>query len=113
MVHGNSNDRIKKQEMERFNGKLVRLYEAELLCYMRIKRAFTKEDKPDDVVLDGIIVSFELNKNTGRLVIDTKKASTIKAFVEYEELQVISESELAGIARACFDVALYKAGVIS
>lgn len=102
--------------MERFNGKLVKLYEVhgeftELLCYMRIKRAFTKED--NDVVLDGIIVSFELNKNTGRLVIDTKKASTIKAFAEYEELQVISESELAGIAQACFDVALYKAGVIS
>lgn len=104
--------------MERFNGKLVRLYEvhgefAELLCYMRVKRAFTKEDKPDDIVLDGIIISFELNKNTGRLVLDTKKASTIKTFAEYEELQVISESELAGIAQACFDVALYKAGVIS
>lgn len=102
--------------MERFNGKLVRLYEvhgefAELLCYMRIKRAFTKKD--NDVVLDGIIVSFKLNKNTGQLVIDTKKASTIKVFAEYEELQVISESELAGIAQACFDVALYKAGVIS
>ena len=101
--------------MERFNGKLVRLYEvhgefAELLCYMRVKRAF---NKPDDVVLDGTIVSFELNKNTGRLVLDTKKASTTKTFAEYEELQVISESELAGIAQACFDVALYKAGVIS
>ena len=99
--------------MERFNGKLVRLYEvhgefAELLCYMRVKRAFNKEDKSD-----GIIVSFELNKNTGRLVLDTKKASTCKTFAEYEELQVISESELAGIAQACFDVALYKAGVIS
>mgnify|MGYP004663129407 FL=1 len=104
--------------MERFNGKLVRIYEihgdlAERLCYMRVKRAFTKEDKPDDVVLDGIIVSFELNKNTGRLLVDTKKASTYKSFAEYEELQVISESELAGIAQACFDVALYKASVIS
>lgn len=104
--------------MERFNGKLVRIYEihgdlAELLCYMRIKHAFTKEDKPDEVVLDGIIVSFELRKNTGRLIIDTRKASTTKSFAEYEELQVISESELAGIAQAVFDVALYKAGIIS
>lgn len=102
--------------MERFNGKLVRLYEVhgeltELLCYMRVKRAFNKED--NDVDLDGIIVSFEINKNTGRLVIDTKKALTRRTFAEYEELQVISESELAGIAQACFDVALYKAGVTS
>ena len=96
----------------------MRLYEvhgefAELLCYIRVKRAFNKEDKSNDIVLDGNIVSLELNKNNGRFVLDTKKASTTKAFAEYEELQVISESELAGIAQACFDVALYKAGVIS
>lgn len=101
--------------MERFNGKLVRIYEIhgetmERLCYMRVKRAHMDTD---NVMLEGVIVSFELNKDTGRLVVDTKKASTPMPFVQYEELQVISDSELSGIAQATFEVALYKAGILS
>ena len=100
--------------MERFNGKLVRIYEVhgetmERLCYMRVKAHMDT----DNVMLEGVIVSFELNKDTGRLVVDTKKASTPMPFVQYEELQVISDSELSGIAQATFEVALYKAGILS
>lgn len=96
--------------MERYNGKIVKIFEIhdedkEHLCYMRVKRASA------GVNVEGVKIIFELNKNTGRLVLDTKKDSITMTPVQYEELEVLSDKELAGIANAMFDLALYKAGV--
>lgn len=99
--------------MERYNGKIVKIFEIhdddkEHLCYMRVKHASTD----NSIVVEGVSIIFNLDKNTGRLVLDTKKDSITMTPAQYEELQVLSDKELSGIASAVFELALYKAGAL-